>query len=121
VSPARHDAAGIAAFQTWAAGFRDPYSTYRRPSVRLLSHDEKKKWFEKMQDAYLVLRRLPAGLLTTVIETKARLQTLQSKGPSQAAFTFKRPYPPPNVKTDSDQTGFDGSCPTHQGRVHDLA
>jgi hypothetical protein len=55
----------------------------------------RKEWFEKMQDAYLVPWRLPAGLLPTVIETKARLQTLQSKVPSQAAFTFKRPYPPP--------------------------
>jgi heme-degrading monooxygenase HmoA len=57
----------------------------------------RREWFEHMAEAYLVLWWIPAGTTPTVEEAKARLEALRERGPSPHAFTFREPFPPPDV------------------------
>lgn len=53
------------------------------------------QWFEKL-DFYLVLWWIKEGHIPTIEEAKEKLKTLQEKGASEEAFTFRSPYPAPN-------------------------
>ena len=53
----------------------------------------RKEWFERMQQAFMVLWWVPQGHIPTLEEAKGRLDRLQSQGPTAAAFTFKQPFP----------------------------
>jgi hypothetical protein len=55
----------------------------------------RRQWFERPQDAYMVLWWVPAGHVPSVAEALARLEELRRNGPSQRAFTFSKRYPPP--------------------------
>jgi hypothetical protein len=55
---------------------------------------QRKQWFEPVPPT-LVLWWIPAGHIPTVHEAKDRLEMLQQQGPTAAAFTFKKPFPPP--------------------------
>ena len=56
---------------------------------------QRRDWFERMAEAYLVLWWVPEGHIPTVDEAKARLERLRRVGPSPDAFTFRQPFPPP--------------------------
>lgn len=56
----------------------------------------RRQWFEKPEQAYQVLWWVPAGEVPTPAEGLARLERLRREGPSAAAFTFKRTFPPPD-------------------------
>lgn len=66
---------------------------YKTPHMAVIRarHD----WFHKMPEAQQALWWVPAEHLPTVAEAMARLETLRSHGPSPAAFTFSRQFPPP--------------------------
>jgi len=55
------------------------------------------EWFDKV-DFYLVLWWLKAGDLPSLEDAKARLELLESNGPTENAFTFKIPFAAPNGK-----------------------
>ena len=55
----------------------------------------RREWFEKTE-FHLVLWWVEAGHIPSLAEAKDRLNLLITKGPSQLAFTFRRPYPPPS-------------------------
>jgi hypothetical protein len=55
----------------------------------------RREWFEKMATAYVAMWWIPAGTIPTVEDAKARLELLESLGPSPEAFTLREPFPPP--------------------------
>lgn len=57
---------------------------------------QRRQWFEKIERAYAVLWWIEAGHIPTVEETQQRLEHLQQHGESPYAFTFQKPFPPPN-------------------------
>jgi heme-degrading monooxygenase HmoA len=78
------------------------YGTEHRDVMR-----RRRQWFERLDDAYLVLWWLPAGTVPTVAEAKERLETLRRQGPSPEAFTFRSPFPPPSAVVDLERAkGF---------------
>ena len=64
---------------------------------------QRRKWFERMVDAYQVLWWVPVGHLPTVDEAIGRLEHLRAHGPTPHAFTFRVTFPPPD--------GLDRSAP----------
>jgi hypothetical protein len=58
---------------------------------------DRKQWFEPIDGPILVLWWIPAGHIPTVEEAKERLQLLAERGPTTAAFTFRKPFPPPDA------------------------
>lgn len=57
----------------------------------------RREWFRMPEGPIQVLWWLPAGAIPTPAEGLARLARLAAEGPTAAAFTFKRRYPPPGV------------------------
>jgi hypothetical protein len=52
------------------------------------------RWFAKFEGATLALWWVPAGHIPTIDEAKSRLARLDREGPSRAAFTFRKLFPP---------------------------
>jgi hypothetical protein len=53
------------------------------------------EWFDKV-DFYLVLWWVEAGQKPSLDDAKARLKLLERIGPSEKAFTFKKPFSAPS-------------------------
>jgi hypothetical protein len=69
---------------------------YKSDHVALLRG--RREWFEPLVGSpSLALWWIPAGHEPTVDEAKERLELLQTRGPTAAAFTFREPFPPPGV------------------------
>jgi heme-degrading monooxygenase HmoA len=51
------------------------------------------EWFTKSDGAYTALWWVPKGHLPSIDEAKARLEHLDSRGPTPFAFTFKTTFP----------------------------
>lgn len=86
---------------------------YRSAHAEIMA--KRRQWFAHLREAYSVLWWVPAGTVPTLQEARARLQRLQSEGPSAAAFTFKRAFPPPGHPAKPDaapRTDLDGRCPS---------
>lgn len=84
---------------------------YRSAHAEIMA--KRRQWFAHLREAYSVLWWVPAGTNLTLQQAKTRLQRLQSEGPSAAAFTFKRAFPPPGPSANSDSTvptDLDGRC-----------
>ncbi len=71
---------------------------YRTAHMEILRR--RREWFERMDEAFLVLWWVPKGHRPNVTEAIAKLDLLRSRGPTAEAFTFRQPFPAP----DSDQT-----------------
>ncbi|MDJ0910132.1 MAG: DUF3291 domain-containing protein [Woeseiaceae bacterium] len=56
----------------------------------------RREWFEKSSGAHQVLWWVEAGHTPTVEEGLERLARLDKEGPSQQAFSFAKPFPPPD-------------------------
>jgi hypothetical protein len=85
--------------------------TYESDHLRVLR--QRRQWFQRMAEAYLVLWWIPAGTIPTVEQAKARLTMLQERGPNPEAFTFRKPFPPPDAAPDEEIEPADGwLCPT---------
>lgn len=65
------------------------YRTFHSDFVR-----RRKEWFHQFGKAYYALWWIPAGQLPTLEEALAKLDKLQSNGPSSLVFDFKNRYPP---------------------------
>jgi hypothetical protein len=55
----------------------------------------RREWFNRMDEAFVVLWWVPAGHRPSVAEARSRLDRLQAWGPTPKAFTFRRPFLPP--------------------------
>ena len=58
---------------------------------------QRRQWFERMAEAFMVLWWVPAGHRPSVEEAKARLELLREHGPTAEAFTFRQPFPSPGA------------------------
>ncbi len=65
------------------------YQTFHSSFVK-----RRKEWFQKYGEAHYALWWIPQGELPTLDDCVARLEHLQSEGPSSHAFTFKKVFPP---------------------------
>ncbi|MFM7965347.1 MAG: DUF3291 domain-containing protein [Betaproteobacteria bacterium] len=52
----------------------------------------RQEWFERMNEAHLVLWWVPQGNRPSIPEAIDRLSMLRSLGPTESAFTFQRPF-----------------------------
>jgi hypothetical protein len=68
---------------------------YRSVHAEFLSR--RKEWFERVEEAYVVLWWVQGGAIPSLQESKARLERLREAGPTGQAFTFKNPFPPPST------------------------
>jgi hypothetical protein len=84
---------------------------YVYKSAHLEIMRRRKEWFERMREAYTVLWWVPTGHRPTVAEAKDKLEQLRFLGPSADAFTFKKPFPPPETEKTMAQPEFDDTCP----------
>lgn len=57
------------------------------------------EWFEKAEQAYMVLWWVPAGHRPTVAEAQETLDHLRAEGPTEAAFGFSNYFPPAGQET----------------------
>jgi hypothetical protein len=55
------------------------------------------EWFDRMQQAFLVLWWVPAGHRPSIPEALAKLELLRATGSSADAFTFRQAFPPPDA------------------------
>ena len=70
----------------------------------------RKEWFERMR-GFMVLWWVPQGHRPSVAEAKFKLDALRQSGPTPAAFTFAKAYPPPGK--GRQPTGFASECPAN--------
>ena len=70
----------------------------------------RREWFEKMDEAFLVLWWVPKGHRPGIEEAKAKLELLRRKGPTAEAFTFRQAYPPPDAPQGAPAE-FGDECP----------
>lgn len=68
--------------------------TYKSEHVDFLQR--RKEWFDKFEGPFFCMWWIKAGHLPTLEEAKERLAHLENHGETAFAFTFKRPFPPPN-------------------------
>jgi len=71
----------------------------------------RREWFEKMDQAFLVLWWVPKGHRPSIEEAKARLEQLRAKGPTAEAFTFRQAFPPPDAGQARQAVSFGDECP----------
>ena len=71
----------------------------------------RKEWFERMQEAYVVLWWVPKGHRPSTSEAIARLQFLRRNGPTAEGFTFRRAFLPPDAPKPNTGFGFGSECP----------
>lgn len=55
----------------------------------------RREWFDRMTDAYVVLRWVPLDHRPRIAEAVERMEQLKRHGPSPVAFTFRESYPLP--------------------------
>jgi len=59
----------------------------------------RRRWFERMAEAYTALWWIPRGYLPTTEEAEARVLRLRESGPTPYAFTLREHFPPPDVES----------------------
>ena len=57
---------------------------------------QREEWFEQMNEILIALWWITAGSIPTVQQAKERLDYLRTHGESPFAFSFKKPFLPPN-------------------------
>jgi hypothetical protein len=82
---------------------------YRSGHVEIMRR--RREWFERMTEAFLVLWWVPAGHRPDVREAIERLDLLRGQGPTPAAFTFRRTFPPPGAAQGETSPAFGDECP----------
>lgn len=68
---------------------------YRTAHQELLK--DRREWFERFDGPWVALWWVPAGHLPSVAEAKDRLDHLRADGPTEFAFSFQKPFPPPGA------------------------
>ena len=57
----------------------------------------RRRWFERMAEAYTALWWIPRGQVPTTAEAEERVLRLREFGPTPYAFTLKEHFPPPDA------------------------
>jgi hypothetical protein len=70
----------------------------------------RREWFERLDQAFLVLWWVPAGHRPGIDEAVARLERLRSLGPTAEAFTFRQAFSKPDASAPMPSS-FDDVCP----------
>jgi hypothetical protein len=71
----------------------------------------RREWFQRMNQAYVVLWWVPKGHRPSISEAIAKLELLRQNGPTAEAFTFRQGFPPPDaIRADTPLT-FEDECP----------
>ncbi len=86
-------------------------SAYVYHSAHVEIMRRRREWFERMQDAFLVLWWVAKGHRPDVAEGVARLEILRSKGPTMEAFTFRKAFAPPDAAPAQPPVTFGDQCP----------
>ena len=68
----------------------------------------RREWFERMDEAFLVLWWVPAGHRPSIAEAVAKLECLRANGPTPDAFTFRKSFRSPRCRP--------GASPDHVRR-----
>jgi hypothetical protein len=71
----------------------------------------RREWFERMEQAFLVLWWVPRGHIPTVTEAVAKLEMLRRCGSSAEAFTFRHAFAAPDAGNERRELGFCDECP----------
>jgi hypothetical protein len=58
----------------------------------------RRRWFKAMGTRVVALWWIPAGSIPTIADGRARLEALDHHGPTEYAFNFKHPFPPPECE-----------------------
>jgi heme-degrading monooxygenase HmoA len=82
---------------------------YRSAHVEVMRR--RREWFERMEQAFLVLWWVRKGHRPSVQEAIARLELLRAKGPTPDAFTFRQAFAPPDAPQGDRWPGFGEQCP----------
>ncbi len=72
---------------------------------------QRRDWFEPLEDATLVLWWVPVGHLPPVAEAVSRLERLRRDGPTPDAFTFRELFSPPDTAPEPRPNAIDDACP----------
>ena len=86
-------------------------SRYVYSSAHVEIMRRRREWFEKMDQAFLVLWWVPRGHRPAIEEAKARLEMLRAKGPTAEAFTFRQAFAPPDAGQARPAVSFGDKCP----------
>ena len=86
-------------------------SRYVYNSDHLQIMRRRREWFERMDEAYLVLWWVPEGHRPSIEEALTRLETLRRSGPGPQAFTFRTAPPPPDALPGAPEMSIDAECP----------
>ncbi len=84
---------------------------YQSAHVELMR--KRKQWFEKMDQAFLVLWWVPAGYIPSVTEGIERLEHLRTHGPTAQAFTFAKNFSAPDAAQGAVAKRIDDVCPAN--------
>jgi Domain of unknown function (DUF3291) len=79
---------------------------YRSDHTRYLRR--RREWFERMDEAHMVLWWVPRGYRPTVTDAVERLEHLRREGPSPFAFTFRTVFAPSGSAVPADDRD---ACP----------
>lgn len=82
---------------------------YNSAHVELMRR--RREWFERMNEAFLVLWWVPKGHRPSIAEAIAKLELLRAKGPSPEAFTFRQAFAPPDAAQTQPPVSFGDECP----------
>ena len=70
----------------------------------------RREWFEHMQEAFMVLWWVPRAHRPGMEEALQKLQLFRRLGPTQAAFSFRHAFPPPDAPAEG-ASDFGDECP----------
>ncbi len=84
---------------------------YKSAHVEIIRR--RKEWFDRMEQAYVVLWWVKAGHIPTIAEAVERLDRLRNYGPSPDAFTFRQTYPAPDEMKSEAPFSIGAECPTN--------
>jgi uncharacterized protein DUF3291 len=86
-------------------------NTYVYDSAHVEIMRRRREWFERMDEAFLVLWWVPKGHRPSIAEAIAKLDLLRAKGPSPEAFTFRQAFAPPDAAQTQPPVSFGDECP----------
>jgi Domain of unknown function (DUF3291) len=82
---------------------------YRSGHVEIMRR--RREWFERMEQAFLVLWWVPKGHRPNIAEAIEKLELLRAKGATAEAFTFRQPFPSPGAGLSDPAPAFLDTCP----------
>lgn len=84
---------------------------YKSAHVEIMRR--RNEWFDRMRESHVVLWWVPSGHQPTELEAIERLELLRAEGPTEAAFTFKHAFPPPDAAPRQVAQRFEDECPAN--------